>query len=78
MDRPYVCYCGSAGSDPGELEAHALEALLDPGNAGTHGWDSEPVRVTEARQAKQRRLATQQALADAAGVTLAELREALR
>lgn len=71
------CRCGAAGADLGDLVAHAVTALDDPDDARPHGWEGEPDRVVQARVARRRREQTRAKVAAAAGVSVAELREAL-
>ena len=71
------CRCGAVGVDTGDLISHAVTALSDPDDTRPHGWDGEPGEVTRARLARQRREEVRRRLADAAGVTVDELREAL-
>jgi hypothetical protein len=71
------CRCGATG-DAGELLEHAISALANPEDRRVHGWDGEAERVAQARASRRRAEQVRQALADAAGVSVAELREALR
>lgn len=72
------CTCGASG-DAGEMVAHMADALLDLEDGRTHVWlgGEEPARVAQARETRRRRDRTARALADAAGVSVEELREVL-
>jgi hypothetical protein len=72
------CRCGAVGADTGDLISHAVTALSDPDDIRPHGWDGEPDQVAAARAARQRREEVRRRLADAAGVTVEELRAVLR
>lgn len=79
--RRYACSCGARGGDVGELAEHMI-TFLERGDLGHHvagpeGLE-EPSRVTELRQRVDRRHAIRQKLAEATGVTVEDLREALR
>lgn len=77
-DRTKVqCVCGASG-DQGELVEHCVSRLSDPDDNRTHGWPDESEQVTRARAVLSRRLETRQQVADQLGVSVAELREALR
>ena len=77
--RPYKCICGAAGADLGDLEMHIrCDYEMAPG-------PHEPVdnkhwtpRMREAIEKYQRKQAVLTALADAAGVTVEELKKALQ
>jgi len=72
-----VCRCGARG-DEGELVEHALSALSNPEDEREHGWAGEPQEVKDARAARQARETTRRKLAQVVGVTVDELRKALR
>lgn len=72
-----TCKCGAKG-DPAELAEHCVTALDAPDDARVHGWRGEPEQVKAARARRKTADDTRRKLADAAGVTVAELREALR
>lgn len=75
----FRCMCGAAGGDLGDLETHILfDYEMNPG-------PHEPVdnkhwtpRMHEAIEKYQRKQAVLTALADAAGVTVEELKKALQ
>lgn len=70
------CTCGAHG-DKGEMIEHVISHLHDREDARTHGWDNEPAVVTEFRQDMARKQGLRRKLAEAAGITEQELREAL-
>lgn len=74
-----TCPCGARG-DAGEMAAHMATVLDDPDDSRSHQWQGgpEPEQVAAARAARTRREEVRLKLADAAGVSVAELREALR
>jgi hypothetical protein len=71
------CRCGATG-DVGELLEHAISALANPEDQRVHGWDGETQHITQVRAARDHREATRRRIADQLGVSVAELREALR
>lgn len=77
MDRkPHKCSCGGGGADRGDLETHILDYP-----EGHHEPVAEEDRTPLVRQhieRARRRHETRARLAEAAGVSLNDLREALR
>jgi hypothetical protein len=71
------CRCGASG-DVGELVEHCVSGLGSPDDQREHGLAEEPEQVATARASRRRAEQVRQALADAAGVSVAELRAALR
>lgn len=72
-----TCRCGAKG-DPGELAEHCITAIDSPDDTRSHGWSGEPQEVKDARAARQARETARRKLAEVAGVTVDELRDALR
>lgn len=77
MSKSFRCTCGAACEDVGELEEHVMSVV----GGGTH----EPAksqhmtaRLKEHAAKRQQREQTRQKIADVLGVSVEELREALR
>lgn len=75
VTRPFRCVCGAAGGDIGELEEHILTFRAGHKPAAEEHW-TDRVRDHVARQ--ERVAAVRQSLADSLGISVEELREALR